>query len=264
MTDIFNVSLKDFLITVRKSWLIILIFSLVGLFGAYVYLLVTPNLYLATGQIQLSQTRAANYDWVNIEDPNLSIARVKSPTNITDKMLLACQYSSAVDLSKQIQMSLIKTSPPILNVSIKNLSPESSSACMSALIDEIKASQFSLITEKSIQHQKLIQQYLSDLNKLKREYSQLSFSQGGITAVDEIVLKERIKLTSEKIFTLDNFIRSAVEGSSKLLAPIYVSSSPVSPKRLLTLIAGLLSGIFIGLLISILRHLYLPRISALS
>jgi len=264
MTEIFNVSLKDFLITVKKSWQIILAFGSIGLVCALIYLFLAPNLYLASGQIQLSQTRATNYEWVNIEDPNILIARVKSPANISDKTLLTCQYSSAVDLTKHIQLGLIKTVPPTLDVTFKHSSPDVAKACVEAIIEEIKASQDSQIAEKNIQYQKLIQDYISDLNKLKREYSQVSLSKRDFAVVDEIVLKERIRLTTEKIFTLGSFILSATEGSGKLLAPIYAPSSPIPPKRFITLVAGLLLGLLFGLLIGVFRNIYLPRIKALS
>jgi hypothetical protein len=263
MSDIFNLSLKDFLMVVKKSWLIIFAFSIIGLVGSSVYLLVTPNLYLASGQIQLSQTRDSKYEWVSLEDPNLLIARVKSPTNISNKTLLACQYPSAVDLTKNIQLGIIKTSPPILDVVIKNRSVELSKACVEAVIDEIKASQGSLIAEKSAHYQRSNQDYLVSLKKLKREYSQISLSSGKDAAVDEFVIKEQIRLTTEKIFALNDFTRTAGEGSIKLLAPIYVSQSPVSPKRFISFIVGLLSGIFIGLMIGISRYIYFPRIAAL-
>jgi capsular polysaccharide biosynthesis protein len=264
MTEIFNVSLKDFLITIRKSWQVILAFGGIGLACAFIYLFLAPKLYLASGQIQLSQTRAANYEWVNIEDPNILIARVKSPANISDKTLLACQYSSAADLTKHIQLGLIKTVPPTLDVTIKHSSPDVAKACAEAIIEEIKASQDSQIAKKSIYYQGLIQDYLIDLNKLKREYSQVSLSKRDFAVVDEIVLKERIRLTTEKIFTLGSFILSADEGSGKLLAPIYVSSSPIPLKRFITVVAGLLLGVFVGLLICIFHSIYLPRIKALS
>jgi uncharacterized protein involved in exopolysaccharide biosynthesis len=89
-------------------------------------------------------------------------------------------------------------------------------------------------------------------------------SQGSVAVVDEIVLREQIRLTTEKIFILESLIRTAPEGSGKLLAPIYVSPSPVSPKRFISLIVGLLSGIFIGLITGISRYIYFPRIADLS
>ncbi len=75
--------LVDFLF---ESWIVIILTGLLGLFGSIVYLVLTPNQYQAIAYIHMAQISANNNNTtinplgVNIEDPNLLIARLKLPT----------------------------------------------------------------------------------------------------------------------------------------------------------------------------------------
>jgi capsular polysaccharide biosynthesis protein len=264
MTEIFNLSLKDFLLIVKKSWISILIFAIFGFSCAYVVLQFTPNIYLATVQIQLSQIRGSNYEWSNLEDPNLLIARMRSPASFSDKSQSVCQYPSGLEMVKNIQFSLIKASPPTVEIGVKNLSPELSLKCTEAVVGDLKNYEADLVGKKIIQNKEWLQYYLERMNKLKLEYPQLPTAQSIVAPVDQIAAKDQISWMTNKIMSLDSVIRFADEGAGRLLSPIYASPTPVSPKRLIIEIAALLLGLLIGLFTSICRYAYLPRIKALQ
>ena len=263
MSDVFNLSLKDFLLTIKKSWISILIFAIIGLIGAFLYLQFVPNSYLATAQVQLSQIRGSNYEWSNLEDPNLLLARMKSPTSFSDKSLAACQYSSRIEMVKNVQFSLVKASPPSVEITVKNLSPDLSISCAEAVVGDLKSYEGDLVGKKITQYREWLEYYLARMNKLKKDYQLLPTSQSASASVDEIAARDQIKWITEKVLALDSVIRFADEGAGRLLSPISTSPKPISPKRLIIEIAGLLLGLLVGVFIGIFRHAYLPRLKAL-
>ncbi len=263
MTEIFNLSLKDFLVVIKKSWISILIFAIIGFIGTFIYLQFLPNVYLATAQFQLAQIRMSNYEWSNLEDPNLLIARMKSPTGLGDKSLAICQYSSPSEIVKNIQFGPVKASPPTIEVILKNQSPELSLKCMEAIIDDIKNYQADLVSKKILQYQGMLEYYSGRLSELKKDYPHSSKSEGAIALVDAISAKAQIQWITDRVLSLDSFIRFADEGAGRLLSPVYVSTEPAFPKRSIIMIAGLLLGLLSGLFVGIFRHAYLPRLKAL-
>ena len=262
MTEIFNLSLQDFLLILKKSWISILIIGLIGFACAFAYLQFIPNVYIASAQVQLSQIRGADYEWSNLEDPNLLIARMKSPAGFSDKSQAVCQYSSRLDMVKSIQFSLIKASPPTVEIGVKNLSPELSLKCTVAVVEDLRNYEADLVGKKIIQNKEWLQYYLGRMNKLKLEYPQLPTSQSTVAPVDQIASRDQVSWLTNKIMSLDSIIRFADEGAGRLLSPIYASPIPISQKSLIIEIAGLLLGLLIGLFTSICRYAYFPRLNA--
>lgn len=263
MTEIFNLSLKDFLLIIKKSWSFILIIGITGFISAFIVSQFMPNTYVATAQVQLFQIRGINYEWINLEDPNLLIARMKSPTSFGDNSLAACQYASGIEMVKKVQFGLLKASPPTLEIVVKNRSPELSLACTEAIVEDLKKYEADLFSKKIIQYKESLEYYFERMNKLKKEFSKLPTSQSTVASVDEIAARDQISWITNKIMSLDSCIRSADEGSGMLLSPISPSPEPIAPKRLFIMSAGLLMGLLIGLFISVVRNAYWPRIKAL-
>lgn len=263
MTEIFNLSLKEFLLIIKKSWVSILIIAIIGFIGAFITLQFMPNTYIATAQVQLSQIRGGNYEWTNLEDPNLVIARMKSPTSFGDRSLAACQYSSGFEMVKKVQFGLLKASPPTLEILVRNRSPELSMACAEAIIEDLKKYEADLVNKKIVQYKEWLDYYVGRMNKLKKEFSKLPTSQSTMASVDEIAARDQIRWITDKAISLDSVIRFADEGSGVLLSPIYASPTPISPKRSVIAVAGFLVGLLIGLFVSVFRNAYWPRIKAL-
>lgn len=264
MSDIFNLSLQDFLVSLRKSKYFILAFGVAGLLGAIIYLYLAPNLYQATVQLQLDQIRGSNYEWQNLEDPNTQLSRIKSPSGLGEKYLSACQYLTPNEALKRVQVTLVKPSPPTVEINLKNRSPELALKCSQALIDEINSIQADLLGKKIIQYQEMLDYYYSRMNKLKKDHPRLPTSQTAFASIDEISAIDQITWLTNKILSLDSIIRFANEGKGRQISPIYVSPTPISPKRLIVLVAGILAGLLVGLFLGILQHTYLPRLKTLQ
>lgn len=263
MTEIFNLSLKDLLLIIKKSWASILIIGITGFIGAYISLQFMSKTYVATAQVQLSQIRGINYDWINVEDPNLLIARMKSPTSFSDNSLAACQRTSGYEMDKKVQFKLLLASPPTLEILVKNRSPELSLACAEAIVQDLKKYETNLISKKIDQYKESYDYYIGRTNKLKKEFTKLPASQSTMASVDEIAARDQISWITNKVMSLDSVIRSVDEGSGMLLSPISFSPTPISPKPLVIMIAGFLMGLLIGLFVSVVRNAYWPRIKAL-
>jgi uncharacterized protein involved in exopolysaccharide biosynthesis len=56
---------------------------------------------------------------------------------------------------------------------------------------------------------------------------------------------------TEEILNLKTFILTADSRQAKLISPIYASDAPVFPKKTISLIVGLIAGLFLGLLLVI-------------
>ena len=95
-----EISIKDIVDFLLESWKAILATGLVGLLGAAGFIVFTPSQYEATAQIQMAQIAPNNNNnnnnnnsnplGVNVEDPNLLMARLKLPSSYTEDEIKAC------------------------------------------------------------------------------------------------------------------------------------------------------------------------------
>ena len=77
-----EISLKDIVDFLVESWKAILATGVLGVLVAVTYIVVTPNKYAATAQIEMAKINSnSNPLGLNIEDPNLLVARMKSPSS---------------------------------------------------------------------------------------------------------------------------------------------------------------------------------------
>lgn len=60
---------------------------------------------------------------------------------------------------------------------------------------------------------------------------------------------DAVKFVSEEIFRINMLVKSAEMRDAKLVSPIYVSNKPIFPKNKENLIIGLLTGLFLGVLL---------------
>ena len=60
--------------------------------------------------------------------------------------------------------------------------------------------------------------------------------------------RDEVRQLTDEIMDLNDFISAGESRRAKLISPIYISEEPVSPKKLTSLLAGLLGGAFLGIL----------------
>ena len=247
-----EISLKDIVDFLVESWKAFFATGVLGLLGAVTYIVVTPDKYEATAQIQMAQTQTAtNALGVNLEDPNLLIARMKSPSSYDQISISVCGYDGQTNaiqsLSKTVKLSLIKGTQ-MVELKVLGLSREQAAQCAESIFRIIKESQKAM-AEPIIDEAKA---------KLVKHTQRLHETQSFIAKVDKSGLpisaaylstRDEVKFLIDEVTRLNDLISFANTRQTKLASPVYSPENKVSPKRAIALIAGLFAGLFLGLLL---------------
>ena len=247
-----EISLKDIVDFLIESWKTIFAAGVLGLLGAVTYIVVTPNQYEATAQIQMAQITLGNPAAPSsIEDGYTLIARMKLPTSYDEDLIKVCglnEYKKPSEtLAKTIKMSVLKGTQ-IVELKITRTSQAIASACSMKLFEKIQQHQASIANlfineakSKILTYQKRLQDGQAFIAKADKFGSSMSAAY--------LSTRDELKQLNDEILRLQDLIGSANARQTKLIAPIYSPKDKVSPKRAVALIAGLFAGLFLGLLL---------------
>lgn len=255
-----EISLKDIIDFLVESWKAILVSGFLGILVSAAYLIVTPNQYQATAQIQMAQISASNNNnynnplGVNIEEPNLLLARLKLPTTYSDEVIKACGFenasSPAESLASSAKFSAVKGVGSIIELKINRDSKEIAINCAQALFESIKTSQNQIIKPYIEESKTLLVKYEARLANSQSLVSRADKSGAALSAT-YLANRDEVKFLTEEILRLNTFITTADTRQAKLVSPIYASDIAVFPKKIMSLIIGLMAGLFLGLLLVI-------------
>ncbi len=253
-----EISLKDIIDFLIESWKAILVTGLLGVLVSAAYLIVTPNQYQATAQIQMAQISASNNNnntnplGVNIEEPNLLMARLKLPTTYSDEVIKACGFenasSPAESLSSSAKFSAVKGVGSMIELKINRDSKEIAINCAQALFESIKTSQNQIIKPYIEESKALLVKYEARLANSQSLVSRADKSGAALSAA-YLANRDEVKFLTEEILRLNTFITTADTRQAKLVSPIYASDTAVFPKKTMRLIVGLMAGLLFGLLL---------------
>ncbi len=252
-----EISLKDIIDFLIESWRSIVVAILLGVLGSIGYLAVTPNQYQAIAQIQMAQINvigSTNPFGVNVEDPNLIIARLKLPSTYSAEIIKNCGLENSLDSSEYLasiaKFSIVKGVGSMIELKISRDNKETAINCAQALFESIKTSQNQIIKPYIEVSKALLVQ-----NELRLANSQSLLSRadksGAALSVAYLANRDEVRFLTEEILHLKRFIITADAGQTKLISPIYAADAPVFPKKTITLIVGLMAGLFLGLLLVI-------------
>jgi LPS O-antigen subunit length determinant protein (WzzB/FepE family) len=256
-----EISLTDIVDFLIESWKTIFATGIVGILGAVGYIFVTPNQYEATAQIQMAQIRANNNTnplGVNVEDPNLLIARMKLPSSYDQTAIAACGYESKQNpfeaLAKMAKFSLSKGTQ-MVELKVLGLSREQAIQCAVSILVIVKDTQKSITDPIVDEAKSKLAKYSQRLQEAqsfiaKTDKSGLSISAAYLSTRDEV------KYLTDEMIGLNDLISSANALQTKLVSPIYSPENKVSPKRSIALVAGLFAGLFLGLLLMLGKRAY--------
>lgn len=258
-----EITLLDILRFFKATWKSIAVAGITGITLSITYLVVTPKQFEAVVQITMAQIGAANNNninplGVNIEEPSLLIARMSSPTSFTPQVIEACglqdKANAASVLSKSIKLTIPKGVANV--VELKTFGPSSQAAeqCNLAVFELIKTTQ-SLIVGPYIAEAKV--KLDDDVERLAKAKDLVSKADKSGSAIGAAYLSTRdeIRYLLDEITTLKNIVTSSQNRVTRLVAPIYAADTPISPKKGVTLAAGLFGGLCLGLLIAISRRM---------
>jgi capsular polysaccharide biosynthesis protein len=260
-----EISLKDIIDFLVESWKAILATGVLGVLAGGTYIAVTPNKYEATAQIEMAKINSNSNSnsnsnnnnnnnnplGLNIEDPNLLIARMKLPSSYDQASIVACGYEgkkqAAERLAKMIKVSLSKGTQ-MVEIKATGLSQEQATQCAQSVFNNIKQSQ-KMIAEPIIEEAKTkLARYATRLQEAQTFISKADKSGSSMSAA-YLSTRDEMKHITDEMTRLNDLISSASNRHTKLVSPIYAPENKVSPKRTIVLCAGLFAGLVLGLLL---------------
>jgi len=258
-----EISLKGVHKFIKSEWKIITIAGIIGICISIGYLAIAPKKFQATAQVALAKIGTTNKDkWnasVNVEEVPSLLMRIYSPNSIDLDTLHACGIESAQDgavaISNIVFITPIKGVDGAINLKIINSTQEQAKACADAIFAFIKITQQQLIDPYlELANDKLNENELR-MRTLNAEVSRAE-NFGGLTGAAYLSNRDEIRFLLEESSQLKTLIKSSKYHSAHLVAPIYVNSQPIEPRRKVVLQFGLLGGLFMGVLISLARQIF--------
>lgn len=246
----------------KDAYKTIAITSMIGLVISAVYLTVTPNQYEAVAQIAMAQVSTTNNNkpnllFVNIEEPVLLIARLSSPTSFTPQVIEACgfqdQANAALALSKSIKLTAPKGIANLVELKTFGPTPQSAQECNLGVFELIKTTQSQIVAPYISDVKVTLDGDIERLAKARELVSRADKSGSAIGAA-YLSTRDEIRDLLNEIAMLRSVVISSQNRTTRLVAPIYANNTPIAPKKVIALAAGILGGFCLGLLIAWIRQ----------
>ncbi len=257
-----EISLKEIINFLLESWKVIIGLIFLGLLVGSIYLTITPNQYEATAQIQMSQISSNNGTnplGVNIEDPNLLMARLKLPSTYSAVELKACGLvqvrAPAETLVNMLKLTSVNGVSSTVELRVRMKSKEQALQCAEALFENIRESQNKIIKPYLDEANVILLKHQNRLREIRALISSIDGSRETFSAL-YLSQRDEIRFLNDEIVRLNSFIVAGESRQAKLVSPVYVSEEPVFPKKKTTLILGLLTGLFLGIFLMIVARLW--------
>lgn len=244
----------------RCAWRVIAISTSLGLLVALTYIALTPKQYEAVAQISMAQivTKDSGLG-KNVEDVNLLIARMNLPSSYSMTQVIACGLENERNpleiLSKKIKWTTPKAVLNVVQIKLSANSPKVAGACIAALVDLVSQSQKELTLPYITEAKLKLADDQSRLDIVRKLASQADRSGAAVAAV-YLSTRDEIRYLLDEMGELRNLIDSEGSRGTRLIAPIYVNDTAISPKVGVVMFTGLLTGLFFGVLISIYRKYF--------
>jgi len=263
LNDDQEISLLDILRFLKGAWKMIVIAGALGLAGAAVYLLITPNQYEAVANITMARVPAdKNPLGVNIEEPQTLINRMSVPSSLDATIIQACGLQESnnlpAQLTKAMKFSIPKGVANVVELKVTRPTPEIAQNCANAVYEAIAKSQTQMIDPiaqatkagNSARLAKVEERLAQDKNLLAKAEQ----PKGAVSPAYFAILSEMRNLEDEREKLATTVNTNSVQATS-LQSPIYVADKPVFPKKSLSLVAGLMGGLFLGVLLALGRQM---------
>jgi uncharacterized protein involved in exopolysaccharide biosynthesis len=255
-----EISLKDILDFLLESWQQILLVGVIGILAAIAFLLIATPQYEATAQVQMAQIPTSNTNTnplgVNIEDPNMLIARFKLPSTYTVEQIKACGLENAKmpaeSIAEMVKVTPVKSVGSTIELKVRGESKQLAVACAESIFGKIHQSQNEILAPYIEEAKNLLAKYQARLSEAQSLMSRADKSGSALTAA-YLANRDEVKYSTDEIIRLNTIIASANTRSAKLVSPIYASDKATSPKKSISLVLGLLGGLFLGLLLVLVR-----------
>lgn len=179
------------------------------------------------------------------------------PASFTSSTVIACGLDGELNagsiLAKSLKLNQLNGASSVVELKTTASNPERAQQCAYAIYELIKTSQNKIISPYIIETKIKL---AGDEARLKnaKDWLLKSDKSGSETSAVYLSTRDEIRYLLDEITALQNIITSNVHGATRLVAPIYVSDLPISPKKRASLAIGLFCGLFLGLLIALFRQ----------
>ena len=257
-----EISIIDILRFLKNAWKTIAIAGLAGIVLSIAYLAITPKQYEATAQIVMAQIGTASNNinplGINIEEPALLVSRMSLPTSFTPQTIATCRLEDVsnpeLTLTKSIKLAPAKGVANVVELKTFGPSQEVALSCANAIFELIKTTQSQILMPYIEEAKIKLVDDEAHLAKAKDLVARADKS-GAVMSAAYLSTRDEIRYLLDEITALKNVVTSNQNRMTHLVAPIYASDLPVSPKKRMALAGGLFGGLFLGLLIALARQM---------
>jgi hypothetical protein len=242
---------------------------LVGVVGGLLglgYGLIAPAKYQATANIQVAKVAGTD-----VEVPAMLIEKLKMPMYYSEKTYTACNVMDKLEpgeeIAKRLKPALAK-SAPIITISYREESREDAQKCLESVLDDVSSNQSLLakpIFESKTNQLLNLKLKLESAEKIVKilpknnagfDFSDSKFSASTLLLATTLSKESEIKDLRTEINDLERALLEPQTKGAFLTTPIYAPKQKVSPKRTMILVGGLAAGLFIGLLLMMVKRFY--------
>lgn len=238
----------------KSSWHSLAAGCAAGLLGATGFLILAPDKYEATaviqpatiGMIVASPTLTPTVE--PVEPVAQIIERLKIITFYDNDTIKACQAGSAKNLAEEVKASIVKGNN-LVSLGYRADSAAQAKNCMTKIVAQLNQSQADIATPliKELEYQRA-----STKRQIDETEKFLAQNENGLASMPAgsmlLTLKREELLKLQKLHREQSIqLTAPLTQSMKLLEPIYAPENPIYPKKLLTLVCGVMGGLFLGL-----------------
>lgn len=250
-----EISSRDIAQFLSKFWKLICISGAIGLFSAIGYLAYTPLEYEIQAQIRVGQIKLSD-GMKDTESPAAVMYRMKFPAAYSDKTIKVCGLENNSN-PREVLASLVRLSTPkglesVIDFKMRGTSKEQLITCSQAIYESLTEVHNELIKFEIQKAKNTILNYQTRLKSLRDIFAQ-SANLGSVGSSVYLANQDEFKFLLVEQSRLNAFIQSSTEFPPKLMAPMYISHDHIYPKRLQSVLIGLLSGLFFGALLAFFR-----------
>lgn len=257
--EVSDINLWEMLEHVITGWKWLVGGSVVGLVGAFGFLLLTEAQYEATAVISpatigmiVETTTTTTATMTTVEPVPQTLERLKLVTFYKDDIVKACQADSASALANDVKAKLVKGNN-LLSISYRAASAPLANNCIDSIVFNLTKSLSAIaaplikeLEEQTAVTKKQIDDLERFLTSLDNQAAKSSIS-NELSTLRILRLEELLKL--KKLYREQRIqLSEPLTQPTKLLEPIYVPDTPVLPRNLIAVLGGLMVGLFAGLL----------------
>jgi uncharacterized protein involved in exopolysaccharide biosynthesis len=251
-----EITFKDVLDLLIESRIIIIISGFLGLLAALGFLMVTPNKFEAVAKIQMARLSPEKIlTWVNAEDPNLLLYRLKSPSSYSAVEIKACDLDNEKvpneSLVELLNIFVPKGLNNTLELRVSLTAKETAYSCALAIFEYIRESQ----NQMNKIHIDRAKGFLMEYRPRLKEVINHDSLGGPGQSISSTFLPSRddLKPFSEEILRLNNLINNVEQ--AKLISPIHVLDTPIFRKTFTAIGIGFFAGLLLGFMLAVIRRI---------